>query len=219
MGTLTARGGFIKSDASEPADVAVYSTNMDKMHDEVMSVPYTTVDPAAVDTYPGKIILRDAGDPTFFLPDFKIARANSFWFVGNRGTWVSYTPTLAFGDIGNGTLRGRYCYQGNILWCEVFIVRGSTTVFEASGLGVSTPSGVNVRIPNNDSLAYIGHWMARVGGNLYKGRANRRITSVGVDIQLRKPTTSGSEVISNTLPVAWGTGDKLYVQVMCEVDR
>lgn len=219
MGTLTARGGFTKSDASEPADVAVYNDNMDKTHDESMSVPYITTDPVAADSFPGKFVLKDAGDPVFFLPDVRLNRENGFWFVGNRGTWVAYTPTLAFADLGNGTLRGRYCYMGNLLFCEIYLARGSTTVFEASGLGFSTPSGINVRIPANASQAYIGSWMARVGGNLRKGRVNRRITSVGVDLQVRTPTTSGSDVVSNTLPAAWGTGDKIYVQVMCEVDR
>lgn len=217
----TERGGFLKQDTSEPADIAVYNGNMDRIHADVMSVPFTTADPSALTTWPGKLILRDSGDPTYFLPDLRVNKADNFWERAISGSWEAYTPATTNITVGNGTLLGRFMHIGSILHCEILLIWGSTTAF-TGGIGFGTPPGYKLRVPPEASSimrAGLGTWMGRVSGtnSLQKGRINRRETGVGIDMEPRTNDVPAA-VITATTPATWQNGNKLYLQVRGEVD-
>lgn len=220
MGKLTERGGFVKQDASEPADIAVYNDNMDRVHNDVMSVPFSNSDPAATNSWPGKLMLRDSGDPTFFLPDLRVNKANGEWERAISGSWEAYTPPTTSITVGNGTLLGRYCHVGSILYCEVLFILGSTSVV-SGGAGFGTPTGYQWRVPpdfEDVMRSAVGHWTARCGAgpNLYKGRALRRVTGGTINIDMRTAETPALQLAGGR-PDTWQTGNKLHVQAMGEV--
>lgn len=223
MGKVTERGGFIKSDTSEPADIDVYNDNMDRIHNEVMSLPYAATDPSANITWPGKMVIRDSGDPTFFLPDLRINKANNFWERAISGSWEAYTPESAGVTVGNGTLLGRFCHVGSILFCEILLIWGSTTAFTGSP-SFGTPSGYKLRVPDeftNEMKAGVGTWMARCGAGspptLYKGRVQRRVTAAGLDLDPRT-VDAPALVLNSTRPATWTTGNQLHIQVSGEAE-
>lgn len=223
MGTVTERGGFIKYNTSEPADITDYNANIDRIHNEVMSVPFGATNPPAAETWPGKLTLRDAGDPTFFLPDLRVNKANSFWGRAISGSWESYTPEVGGITLGNGTLAGRFVHVGSLLHCEILFIHGSTSTVTGS-IAFGAPSGYNFRVPPEHSgvmKSCIGTWMARCGGGspptLYKGRVQRRETGVGLDLDPR--TSAGPALTLNaTRPGTWTTNDQLHVQVSGEAE-
>lgn len=221
MARETERAGLIKQDTSEPADVAVYNDNIDRIHSDVMSVPFTTSDPNALNTWPGKLILRDSADPTYFLPDLRVNKADNFWERAIKGSWAAYTPPTTAITVGNGTLLGRYMHVGSILHCEILLIWGSTTAFSGN-IGFGAPSGYKFRVPADFSTlmrAGLGTWMGRVGASssLQKGRVVRRETASGLDIDCRT-NDSPSAQINATTPATWQNGNKLHIQVSGEVE-
>lgn len=220
MGHLTERGGFTKSDPSEPADVTVYNNNIDRIHNEAMQIPYVTPLPDANNTWPGKLGIQRNTDPTFFLPQFRYAVDPTFWRIGNVGTWLAYTPETN-GTVGNGSVRGRYTYVGTILFIEVLFILGSTSVI-ASGTSFSSPPGFRPRLPaeTNALKSVLGYWMARVGAGptLYKGRVLRRNTSGTLDMEPRTQDNPAL-VINATRPDTWANGNKIFCQIMYEAER
>lgn len=215
----TERGGLIKQDTSEPADVAVYNGNIDRIHDEVMSVPFTADLPDALSSWPGKIVMQDSEDPTYFLPDTWVNKTNNFWERAIKGSWEAYTPATTAITLGNGTLLGRFMHVGSLMHCEILLIWGSTTAFTGN-IGFGTPGGYQLREPSEFGSvmrAGVGTWMARVGAgsSLFKGRVTRRQTGVGVDLA---PNTNDvpSTTINATNPGTWQNGNKLHLQVSGE---
>lgn len=220
MGQLTERGKLVKSDASEPADVAVYNANMDQTEAEIMGVPFVTSVPSAADSWPGKFVLMDSGDPALFLPDVRISKADTFWHRANSGSWESYTPDMTGVTLGNGTRLGRYVQIGTVLYCEILLILGSTSAITGS-MGFGTPNSFKLRIPpdSDDLRAGVGHWMARVAGNLWKGRVIRRSTPTTVDLEPLTNSATTALTLNATRPGTWANGDKLFIQVMAEAER
>lgn len=215
----TERGGFLKQDPSEAADVDVYNDNMDRVHNEVMRVPFSQTDPSAQVTWPGKLVLRDSGDPTYFLPDLRVNKANNFWERAISGSWEAYTPATTAITLGNGTLLGRYMHVGSLLHCEILLIWGSTTAFTGN-IGFGSPPGYNFRVPDDFSTlmrAGLGTWMARVSGtnSLQKGRLARRETGVGIDIDCRTNDVPSTQ-LNATNPATWSNGNKLFLQASGE---
>lgn len=215
----TERGGFLKQDTSEPGDVAVYNDNLDRIHDEVMSVPYSPSDPPVLETWPGKMVIRDSGDPTYFLPDLRINKANNFWERMISGSWENYTPATTNVTVGNGTLLGRYMHVGSLLHCEILLLWGSTTAFTGN-VGFGAPAGYQFRKSEDFSTlmrAGLGHWMGRVSGtnSLQKGRVARRETNSNIDIDPRTNDVPSAQ-LNATSPATWTTGNRLFIQVSGE---
>lgn len=219
MARETERGGFIKQDTSDSADVAVYNDNLEKIQDEVMSVPFSPSDPPVSETWPGKIILQDSGDPLFFLPDVRFNKADNFWENGTSSSWGPYTPATTNITVGNGTLLGRYMQMGSLLHLEILLIWGSTTAF-TGGIGLGAPAGRHWRVPpqnTNGMRSVVGEWMGRVGPSnlLHKGRVLRRNTNVGIDMDCRT-NANPSAALTATQPLTWQNGNKLFIHAVGE---
>jgi hypothetical protein len=222
MGKLTQRARLVKQDITEPADIDVYNDNMDLIHNEVMSVPFVDTLPGVENSWPGKFVLRDSGDPDLFLPEVRVFSAVDGWKNSSPGTWRSYNPEGNNITLGNGSLQGRYCHMGNLAFVEILFIVGSTTSFAGTNaISFSPPTHLVPRVPPNNAMrSILGTWMARCGGgsppNLYKGRVMRRNTNVNLHFDPRTMDPTGALVLHSTRPNTWTTGNVLFMQVSYE---
>lgn len=118
------------------------------------------------------------------------------------GAWTSFTPTLGGTGwaIGNGTVTGRYCQIGKLVFFQLSIIFGSTSTFGTGQLTISTPttratSGAGAATLNTNFLDVSTG--TRVAGY---GRIGSGATTV-----LMHQTDYNT--IVDTRPFTWANGD------------
>lgn len=119
-------------------------------------------------------------------------------------TWANFTPTWTTSgggqSLGNGTLTGRYCQTGKLVFFQIKLTFGSTTVRGAGRYGFG---GLPVARATSPQVA--SAYVEDNGGLRYGGAA--QIDGGGVfSINL------GSVEVSATTPVTWGTSDLMVVE-------
>lgn len=119
-------------------------------------------------------------------------------------TWASFTPTWTASSggqsLGNGTLLGRYCQSGKIVFFQIKLLFGSTTVrgsgrYSFGGLPVAR-AGLNIQA--------VSCYAEAAGGLRYGGAA--QVDSGGV-FSMNLGTTE----ITATTPVSWASGTTIAV--------
>lgn len=132
-----------------------------------------------------------------------IVRAGDVTTLGTP-TWSTFTPTwTAAGggnSLGNGTLQGRWCQAGKIVFFHIRLVLGSTST---PGTGRYAFGGLPVSRAGF-SLQAVNVYVEDAGGLRYGGTA--QVDGSGIFAM-----NLGNLEIAGNVPMVWGVNDSITV--------
>jgi len=148
--------------------------------------------------------------------DFTVKSTNTSlaaWASGqSHGAWTDYTPTWTTTGtapaIVNGTLTGRYkLLDANTLVVHIVFIAGSSTTFGTGTWAFALPQAIVAR---NQVLT---------GWILDSGTDNKLAVGnvVASDNKVVQITAEGANVVTNTVPQTWASGDQLTLEGILEV--
>jgi hypothetical protein len=130
------------------------------------------------------------------------------------GAWISYTPTLTNGSVGNGTLVADYVKIGKTVIARIKFTLGSTSTI-ANEPWFSLPLAKAV-----DDFAFIdisgNTYINDNGTSLFSGPVRLRSDAVQPMFFTVTGTKIKPDFITSTLPMTWTTNDQLALQVTYE---
>ena len=184
----------------------------------------TTIDAADVNTplttiyndYNGNIDSNNLADnavTTAKIGDGAVTNAKLSTTAGELGgAWVSFTPNVYFGTIGNGTVTGKYSKSGKNVKGFIEFTLGSTSVINATGFGFQHPV-LSAYSPNSGN----SHGFCTAVDSSDSNKAYCGTLQVSSDDRLRPQfySVSGTYItkttITSSIPFTWTTGDSLYI--------
>lgn len=101
------------------------------------------------------------------------------------GEWVSYTPTLTNVTLGNGSVIGEYCQQGDIVDVSCLLTFGSTTVL------TSTPGFSPPVSPKNANMRWNGDVLISPPGTFRTGKSWLYYNSTSIAAGAVNPSNGG----------------------------
>jgi len=137
------------------------------------------------------------------------------WKEVGGGSFVSYTPTITNGTLGNGTLTARYAQVGNLVFTKILFTLGSTSTV-GTDLQFSLP--VTAASTANTQLVPVGMSLLEdTGVENFIGGA-RLYTTTTVAPYPFDPSSSKFRIggLSATAPFTWGSTDKIGVHFWFE---
>lgn len=143
--------------------------------------------------------------PTVYINN--TAKGNIQYFV--QQLTKSYTPvwtaSVTNPTLGDGTLIGQYCYDGQWVDCRIRLTIGSTTTIGSGIYNFSLPF-----TSADDGFYSVGSvWVNDNGVAIRTGTC--RITPNSAIVSCYSNTTG--DVYSNTVPQTWSTNDELEIQI------
>jgi len=156
----------------------------------------------------GKVGINDTA-PSYTLDVTGTINATGDLRIGGTaiGAWTSYTPTLYFSSVGNGTIAGRYMRINDLIVVEISFTLGSTSTI-ATGHRYSLPvspadsttgwfHAQSVFYDASAGKDYIGSAVANdAGGNIRP-----------VVFEVSATYVDDAENMSVNTPFTWATGD------------
>lgn len=144
-----------------------------------------------------------------------VAASGGLTLAGNDvaalfSAWDTWTPTWTSTgtqpSIGDGELSGTYKKLGKTLFYRMYLQPGNTTTFGTGQYRFSMPADIvkeqtasAIFRDNSAALEYsCTAWLQTLGGNAVR-------------------VVYGNSELSGTIPVAWGTTDRLEITGICEV--
>lgn len=126
------------------------------------------------------------------------------------GFWASYTPAWSSTGtqpaLNNGTLTGRWARSGNVIFCMIKLTVGSTTTIGTGNYNFSLPVAVG------SVTDFLGDAFAgdnSVGSAGYS--VGRAFLGAGGTVGAYFGNTVGASALTNTNPMTWATGDRLWL--------
>lgn len=134
------------------------------------------------------------------------------------GPWLTYTPTVTNGSVGNGTCNGYYRREGTTLHLRIRFTLGSTSTVTGA-LTFSLPSGMTA-VTETDGFQLLPAVLRDTGVAVYHGMG--QVTSVATAITMYAQGAAGNyltqNAVSATVPFAWGSTDVITVNGTIEVN-
>lgn len=135
--------------------------------------------------------------------------------LANFVAWTDYTPTWTTTgtapSIGNGTLEGRYCRIGNVVFFHIYLDFGSTTSAGTGNWSFALPVSVG---SNVNTLFPVSCYMRDTTGFGWGSTANRAGNTI---LPLYIDSSSHLVNVTATSPFTWTTGDDLHIAGSYEV--
>jgi hypothetical protein len=127
--------------------------------------------------------------------------------AAGAGALTSFSPSLATGTIGNGTLSGWYQEAGKKMFVRYRLVRGSTTSF-ASGLAFTIPNSRTSAAGSNQRINGLATDVSTGGVWDASGWISPSVTSIFALSPFASGFGSGQLTgWSNTVPFTWAASD------------
>jgi hypothetical protein len=129
-----------------------------------------------------------------------------------EGAITSWTPIFANASVGNGTVTAEYQRVGNLVFCWIQFVLGSTSTITGD-TNFSLPIGSSKRPYFNGTSYYVDAGVSTAGGTIELSGSNAyfRVTQPGSTYIGLDPTLSASS------PWTWGTNDRMVAYFYYEV--
>lgn len=131
--------------------------------------------------------------------------------------WLTYTPTVTNGSVGNGTIHGFFRREGTTLHLRIRFTLGSTSTITGA-LTISLPSGVTA-VAETDGFQLLPAILRDTGTTVYHGIG--QVTSGATSITMYAQGASGTfltqNAISGTVPHTWASTDVITVNGTLEV--
>ena len=128
---------------------------------------------------------------------------------------VAYTPTITNGTLGNGTMAAYYSRVNKLVYGSLLWTLGSTSTITGV-LNISFP----ITASANSAFTIVGpmYYYDLSAGLTYIGNTYRTSTTnmVGFVHQSNVGTYSNTVLVTNTVPVAYGTGDQICFSFVYE---
>lgn len=168
---------------------------------------------SAVTTLTSDDVFPVVDGPSGAVASSKITYGNLSTAISNTlGTWTDYTPTWTAGTtnptLGNGTIAGRYCQIGKIVWVEIILSIGSTTTVGSGQYRFSVPVTKATVLGNYQALGsgYAEDASAAYAYTLFVG------DSAGANnyVQMRFTGSIYGEV-TNSTPFVPASGDRYTI--------
>jgi len=129
------------------------------------------------------------------------------------GAWTSYTPTLTYMTQGNGTVVARYAQIGKICYVFFTFTFGSTSSI-SSYPAISLPiTAWTSGFYANSTLSMLDAATAEYFGLVYIENTSKATFFA----QNSAGTYVRDAIIAATVPMTWGTGDKITANFYYEV--
>jgi hypothetical protein len=130
------------------------------------------------------------------------------------GAWTAYTPTWTAStnpSIGNGTLTGRYLKIGRTVFCEIYLLPGSTTTFGSGNYLLSVPF-----VKASSGTEAVG--AARLtAGSVFIGHCILGSGQITMNVTFPNQASTGlGQQMSNTTPATLAAGHVLRMSIAYE---
>jgi hypothetical protein len=129
-----------------------------------------------------------------------------------EGAITSWTPVLTNGSVGNGTLIGEYQRVGNLVFCYISFLLGSTSTV-GTNINFTLPVGTSKRGGFTGTAYYLDAGTATYGGSIetFGGDGFFRLTNAA-STYINITATLGA-----TTPFTWGNADFMQAYFYYEV--
>lgn len=153
--------------------------------------------------------LADASVTTSKHADSSVTPAKLLAGTGSSWAWQTWTPTLTNFTLGNGTLDAKYIQIGKTVFGRFVFTLGSTSTMSTDPnftLPIAAAAGLGA-----DTSTFSGH-ILDAGVNRFPLLAFLSTgTNVGLFVHNTAGTYAAQSAITSTVPMTWGTADKLCV--------
>jgi hypothetical protein len=129
------------------------------------------------------------------------------------GAWTSYTPTLGNLTLGNGTLVARYAQIGKVCFVFFSFTLGSTSTVGASPYFSLPVTSNQSAIYANGEVLLLDYVTAEYYGKVYLNNT----TEIVLFAQNSAGTYLKDATITSSVPMTWGTNDKITANFWYEV--